>query len=85
MPKSLKKIVEKQIAMWTEGIINYDPRLPDPKTVSSIIVDNDEVLFLKKFIDEDGEYDLETVARWGPEDLLFNLLELVGYRNVEPA
>jgi hypothetical protein len=76
---------KKEIPTWKKGIINYDPRLPNPKTVSSIIVDNDEVLFLKKFIDEDGEYDLETVARWGPEELLFNLLELVGYRNVEPA
>jgi len=38
--------------VWTEGIINYDEKLPHPKEVSHVIVGNDQVLFLKE-VDED--------------------------------
>lgn len=71
--------------IWTEGIINYNPKLPNPKETYSVIVDNDRIDFYKRTVDENGEDEYQNLATWHPGDLLFFLLELVGYKNVEGA
>lgn len=79
MPKSRKKI-----ALWTKGIINYDLDLPDPSEITDVVLDNDVVYFYKKEM-VGGMDDIVQVSQIHPGDLLWKLLELVGYRNIEPA
>jgi hypothetical protein len=69
------KIVEAQI-MSVQITVNYSQTLPDPKEINLVIVDdNDCVIFYK--IDKNGNYNKILVR--DPEDLLLDLLELIGF------
>ena len=63
--------------LWTKEIINYNMGLPNPEIIDTVIIDNDEVNFYFKNCDQP--------MRWGPHRLLFALLELLEYKNVEAA
>jgi|WetSurMetagenome_2_1015567.scaffolds.fasta_scaffold01970_6 hypothetical protein len=68
--------MSKKPVMWDRVVTCYQKNLPDPEDIDLVVVDNDVVSFYK------GD---DRIVSHRPGNLLFDLLALLGYKEVTEA